>query len=220
MKRMKWITALFLLSGLMLQAQEKSGDGFSYLFSGAKHSFSGFGAPLTMFAQAEDGFAVYSGGGGALLIDQRFFIGGYGMGLATRHLHEEVELYGTHYDRLRTNFGHGGFWLGYIHQPANMVHLAFSAKLGWGELALYDDRFEFDQYDYHVRDAVFVVTPQLEVELNLTRWFKLNVGAGYQLVTGVNGHRYSDTEELVFLAEDYSSPEITIGLVFGGFGKE
>lgn len=223
MKRIK--IYIFAVLGLLfslgcLQAQDAQDEPFRYLFAPGDHNYSGFGGPLVQFGPVEGELGVYSGGGGALLIDQRFFVGGYGMGLASRHIHNNVELNGRYYDRLRTSFGHGGFWLGYIYQPSNLVHLGFSTRLGWGELALYDDRYDLDTYDYHTRDRVFVLHPQLEAELNITRWFKLNAGVGYQLVTGVDDFRYSDTQELVFVEDDYSGPQVTLGFLFGGFGTK
>ncbi len=213
------VFGLFLCTNF-LQAQDAKDEPFRYLFTPGDHRYSGFGGPLVQFGSAEGEFAVYSGGGGALLIDQRFFIGGYGMGLASRHIRENIELGGKTYDRLRTSFGHGGFWLGYVHKASNLVHLGISTRLGWGELALYDDRFDIDNYDYLTRDRIFVLHPQLEVEMNITRWFKFNVGVGYQLVSGVNGYRYSDNQEPVFVADDYSGPQATLGFLFGGFGTK
>ncbi len=203
-----------------LQAQEQQEEPFRYLFSAGEHRFSGFGGPLVQFGMAEDEMAVYSGGGGALLIDQRVFIGAYGMGLASRHIRRDIELGGTSYDRLRTSLGHGGFWLGYIYRPSALVHLGLSTRLGWGELALYDETFDIDNYDYLSQDRIFVLHPQLEAEMNITRWFKVNLGVGYQLVSGVDDFEYSDRPEPVFVEEDYSGPQVSLGFLFGGFGTK
>lgn len=56
-----------------------------YLFGNGKTTVNGFGAPIVQFWSKGGDFAVSSGGGGAVLINQTFFIGGYGMGMATEH---------------------------------------------------------------------------------------------------------------------------------------
>lgn len=219
MKKLSVILFLSLLAGFSLNAQDSEDKEVKTLFSSSDISFSGFGGPIVQFGTAEDGMGVFPGGGGALLINQKFFIGGYGMGLANSALHRNVEVEGVKYDRLRTSFGHGGFWLGYIHNSQELLHLGFSSKFGWGELALYDDRFDFDHYDYLANDIVFVVTPQVEVEMNITHWFKLNVGAGYQFVSGVGNQTWSDNGEKIFEQKDFSTPQLTVGFLFGGFGS-
>lgn len=212
--------ALFLLFGSTgLSAQEKDPNEFTYLFNDQKFRFSGFGAILTQFGTAEGALGVFPGGGGALLINQQFFFGGYGLGLANASLHRNVEVNGVRYDRLRTNFGHGGFWLGYIHQAEKLLHFGLSSRIGWGELALYDDRFDFDQYDYLARDIVFVFSPQIEAEINLTRWFKMNAGVGYQWVSGIRPQHFTDSGIPIFEQNDFCTPQATISLLFGGFSQ-
>ncbi len=211
--------AILMMSSARLGAQDNEGSEFRYLFNNQKLSFSGFGAALLQFGTAEGGLGVFPGGGGALLINQQFFIGGYGLGLANGRLHRNVEVKGVRYDRLRTSFGHGGFWLGYIHRAEKMLHWGISSRLGWGELALYDDRFNFDQYDYLARDIVFVMSPQIEAELNLTPWFKINAGVGYQWVSGIQPQHFTDNGVPIFEKKDFCTPQATLSLLFGGFGQ-
>lgn len=210
-------TIILFISALSLNAQQEENKEFNYLLAPGEYSFSGFGGFLLQFGNAEGSMAVYPGGGGALLINQKFFVGGYGLGLANTSFHNNVEVEGVRYDRLRTNFGHGGFWLGYINHSEKLIHFGVSAKIGWGELALYDDRFDIDNLDYLAKDAVFVMTPQIEAEMNITQWFKINLGVGYQWVSGVNDHTYTHTDVQIFEDKDFSTPQLSLGLLFGGF---
>jgi hypothetical protein len=117
--------------------------------------------------------------------------------------------------------GHGGFWLGYIHNSYKAVHLAGSVKIGWGEISLYDAYYNYDPTDYRADDGIFVLIPQVEIEMNLTPWFKVNLAGGYRFVTGMDKEYQNSQGQWVnyYQSSDYSSPVGTISLLFGGFSN-
>jgi hypothetical protein len=234
MKKYLTITmALMLcLSLTSTQAQEE----MQYLFGGKDKdvSISGFGAIFNEFSAVDNDFAFLMGGGAALLVDQRFFLGAYGMGLTTRHMNSywrydynlEKNIYSGD---LYTRFGHGGFWLGYIHNPKKAIHWGANLKLGWGSITLNElenpgsDYYKWKNYD---ADNVFVVTPQFDMGLNLLKWMRVNVGVGYRLVTGVNKtYLYlpdgatTPVEKPYFDSNAFSNFTGNITLAFGWFGK-
>ena len=107
-----------------------------------------------------------------------------------------------HYDYGNINyseqisFGHGGFWLGYIHHSQAPIHAGISTKLGWGSIDLNStNKKYFDQREY--RDNVFVAIPQIEAEFNFFKWMKLNVGVGYRFVAGIDKNYYW-SDELIY----------------------
>jgi hypothetical protein len=228
MKKFNTWTSLAIILAVMLYATVAFGQKDSetrYLLSGNEISISGFGGPIISFSQIENDFALLTGGGGAVLFNQSFFIGGFGEGVSTKHRLAEITVINksgnptTYYD-LVTNFGYGGFWLGYVYKPKKAVHLGLSTRIGWGNVSLIEDDYHIDWHDNIMNDAVFVITPQAEIELNLYRWFKLNAGLGYRLVTGVD-KTYLDqdgTRRNYFKKSGFSKPQLTIGLLFGGFG--
>ena len=220
MKRVSAIVSiLILVFSFSLVAQ----DDYSpqYLFSGdGKPSISGFGGPFVEFSGIQNEFAVSVGGGGAVLLNQTFYVGGYGEGLTTSHYRYDLEEV-VDFPAPKIAFGHGGFWLGYMHNSYKAIHFSASAKIGWGAISLYDSYYNYEPKDYWGKDAVFVAIPQVEAEMNLTPWFKINLAVGYRLVGGVdksyigqdgNVHQY-------YNASDFNSPEGTISFLFGGFGK-
>ncbi|MCD4734919.1 MAG: hypothetical protein K8R53_02645 [Bacteroidales bacterium] len=225
MKTQIFIPALLILTfcftGLFSQEDREP----QYLLSGndGQVHISGFGAPIIGFSSIEGNFAVINGGGGAVLFNQTFYIGGYGMGLSTQHKRNNIEISGStaKYDDLYTRFGHGGFWLGYIHDSHKAVHFGFSTKLGWGSVSL-TEQYNHDDYkwDNVVIDNVFVMNPQIEVELNLLKWFKMNVGAGYQFVAGIDRTYTNPQGNTVnfFESKDFNKPMVNLSLLFGGFG--
>ncbi len=210
-----------ILAGIQLITAAQEEKEPQYIFGkNTKWQASGFGAPIVGFTSIYDKFAVIKGGGGALLINQTFYIGGYGMGLSTEHFRDDLSEV-TAIDKPRLNIGHGGFWLGYIHNSHKLMHWAISTKVGWGEISITDDYLDEDPDLRKGRDFISVVNPQIELELNITRWFKMNLGAGYNFTFGIDkAYILNNTEYDYYEATDFNYPQATVSLLFGGFGKK
>lgn len=159
---------------------------------------SGFGAVLFSMTPIDGSLSTLTGGGGAVLFDNSFFIGGYGLGLTGN---KETQISGETYS---SSFGHGGFWLGYNIKPENLVHFGIDTKLGWGSITTKSNALvESDE------DDVFVFSPGFFAEANIAYWFKVNAGLGFQKTIGVdNGF---------FQPSDFDGPAFNISLLFGWF---
>lgn len=168
------------------------------LFSG-NQSYGGFGGPLLEISKVNGQTVADVGGGGALIIND-FFVGGYGLGTedATVFDLEEEEDYDI-------DFGHGGFWFGYALNQHKLVHLYTSFRIGWGGVELLQND------DKKYSDNVFVMAPELGVEINVTDWFKLGLSGGYRYVDGINSLP-------VLSNEDFTGMYGAITFRFGGFG--
>jgi len=219
---------------LMVPAVELTAQEMQYLFGGGEKgvSVSGFAGVLNEFSTFDKDFAFSMGGGAALLIDQKFFFGAYGLGLTTRHI-EDYTWYDDYlkknidkYD-LYTRFGHGGFWLGYIHKAEKAIHWGANLKLGWGSYSITDKRYPDETYkweNYEI-DNVFVVTPQVDLDMNLLKWMRLNVGVGYRWVSGVNKtYKFDDPQKGIVEKPYYDKNALnsvtgTVTLAFGWFNK-
>lgn len=229
MKQIKillFVVALFVTGSLYSQDDEPR---FLLHNSTGKVNVSGFGALTTGFSQFDNDLAVYNGGGGAVLLNQTMYFGVYGMGLSTQHgrdgftinSHEGTSIT---YEQVYTQFGHGGFWLGYIHKSHKPVHFGASTKFGWGSASLTDQQYSsgYDEpcsYNSIITDDVFVFTPQVEVEMNLLKWFKINASAGYQFVTGLDKYYINESGNQVdfFNSSDFNQPVFNLSFVFGWF---
>lgn len=194
---------LFVLSNTSM-AQD---DDYEHLLKNRKLRFSVFAAPIFEFSQVNGSFGFSSGGGGAILLNQTLFVGGYGLKLAPV-INKDLLLDGQNFPDLEIEFKHGGFWVGYIHDFRKLVHFGGSAKFGWGNISMDHSALPGGGYD----DNVLVITPQLEAEINIAKWFKINGGLGYRMVTSVN--------ENVFSRSDFSSLEASITFMFGWFRQK
>jgi len=218
----------FSFTSIMAQEEMKT------LFGGDDRnvSVSGFGGIINEFSAVDGDFAFLMGGGGALLFNQKFFFGAYGMGLTTRHIRNFTR-YDYNLERniyspdLYTRFGHGGFWLGYIHNSRKVIHWGANAKIGWGSVTLNDLKYPGNDYQWekYASDNVFVVTPQIDMGVNLLKWMRVNVGLGYRVVTGLDKtYAFEDSDGQIvqkeyFESDAFSNFEGSVTLVFGGFSK-
>jgi len=189
---------LFLALSSVLFSQERE---YRTIFDNQDLRISGMGGPFMQFTSVAGEFGHMMGGGGAVLINN-FFIGGYGLGL-TNSIPDYVNDHPT--DRL--TLGHGGFWLGYALFGQKPVHVSISSMIGWGEFGI----MQFDGYYPFLRDKIFVVAPTVEVEVNLTRYFRIGAGASYNLYTGLDEGMHG------YRSSDISAPGGFLSFKFGWF---
>lgn len=161
---------------------------------------SGMGSPFMQFTGINGEFAHMMGGGGALLLND-FWIGGYGLGLTNSIRVDDV----IYPDDAYFTASHGGFWLGYSLFGDRAIHISVSTLLGWGELGT---SRHGDNYSEN-NDGIFVIVPTLEVEVNLTRYFRLSAGGTYNIYTFVNLPGYTNS--------DFSAPGGFLAFKFGWF---
>jgi hypothetical protein len=210
---MKHIITLLALVALSMPAMAQEQET---LFQG-EVDHGGFGALVMKATPIKGDLGFMMGGYGGWLINHQFMIGGGGYGLVSNHRASTVaeNLYSPAGERLYVQFGYGGLMLEYICRPTKLVHLNFQALLGAGGVGYrtdwYDDNyFEGHHGTYGRTEAVFVAEPAVNVELNITDWFRIHAGAGYRFVTGL--------DELIGLENsDLSGVSGNLALKFGAF---
>ncbi|MBN2613742.1 MAG: hypothetical protein JXB00_19450 [Bacteroidales bacterium] len=193
MKKKIVLLAVIIITVLHLNAQE---DEIQTLFNGQPLKISGFGGPAMNFTTFNDEFAFMMGGGGGLMINN-LFIGGYGTGIANTIQYEDTD------DEL--SFGHGGFWLGYTLYPNKLVHLSIQTQMGWGKVDRMNSRHEMLENI----DKIFVITPIIEAEMNVTRYFRIGLGGQYRIAT-LDDNTIIDSKGL-------SGPGVVLSFKFGWF---
>lgn len=204
---MKTFALILIMSAcsLSLHAQEQT------LIGGTVES-GGFGGPVVKFSQVDKKFAVLVGGYGGWLINHSFMIGGGGFGLANNiHASRDAQVYYGTGDNLRLQFGYGGLMLEYIGGHNSLVHYSVSTLIGAGGVNYeYINGFYSPYFDNADRtSACFVLEPNVGAELNVTRFFRINAGAGYRLVRGTDLIGISDS--------DLSDFSINLTFKFGKF---
>lgn len=149
--------------------------------------YGGFGGPMARITSIAGETMVMGGGGGALLIDRRFAIGGAGFG-GTRAV--DAVLDGNR-RRGEMDVGYGGVTFEVITRPSRLIHATVGALLGGGTISVYPDNMR--PRNRANSDATFgVIEPQVGVELNVSRWFRMGATAGYRAAFGGETDRLAE----------------------------
>jgi hypothetical protein len=144
----------------------------------------GFGAPVVMFSQVADEFAVFVGGRGGWIVNHTFVLGGGGYGL--------VNDLGSVSSGIRAiEFGYGGLELEYINNSNKLIHFTIYLLVGGGGLS----------GSAVSEESVFVLQPAASGELNITRYFRFNFGAGYRWVTAVDSPGWKGSDFSAFYGQ-------------------
>ncbi len=200
----KLIVFFVVLIALGAKAQE---DGYKTLF-GNNYNVSGFGGPSMMLTKVSGEFAHMMGGGGAVLLNKMFFIGGFGYGLTNNiepNLDDAVlmqQIGGHSLQGSSIDFGFGGICTGVIIKGNKAIHPVVNCQFGWGNLSLKNDYTKID-------DPVFVINPIIEIEANITRFFRMSIGGNYKIFQGVDFGEYKNN--------DFSGAGVFLGFKFGWF---
>lgn len=191
-------------------------DDFQTIFGDEDFSISGFGGPFMSFGTVTGEFAHMMGGGGGIILNNKVLFGGYGLGKTTRIPINENKIDATAFANayldgnesrianMELDFGHGGLFAGYVLNGNAPIHPILMVNFGWGSVAVADNQ-DFPEHT----DNIFVLNPVLELEMNITQFFRVGIGANYTLVTGVNTIGYKDG--------DFSSPGASLSFRFGWF---
>ena len=176
MKRATWVAVLALLLAPPLLAQEtdekepQEKPQEDTLIKGGIDS-GGFGALVFRFGEVADQFVTLRGVRGGWIINHQFVIGAGFYGVSNG-----ICLDDDRDCRFRElEFGYGGFEFEYIGLWNRVAHYTLQLLIGGGWVG---DGGEWKE--------AFVAEPVANLELNVTKWWRINVGAGYRIVAGLD----------------------------------
>ena len=195
------LLGLSLFAALLITPSSAEGQRRPETLVGKHFHSSGFGGPVMKMSEVNNEFAVFVGGRGGWLIDQTFVLGGGGYGLVTD---VETGLVDDRDEPVDLSLGYGGVQLEYLHDSWELVHFSLAMLIGGGGATL-DDR----RGDSLEDDGFFVLEPEVNMNLNVTEFFRIGVGAGYRWVNGVDLTGLDDS--------DLSAVAGTLTFRFGGF---
>lgn len=221
---------IFILSA---STKVYSQNDAQYLLDLKKVKVSGFGNTNHVLSLVDGDLAYSSGGSGAFLFDYKFFVGIYTQNLKTTHSREDIYSPAFNpnvnptespiFKKNKLHFNHSGLWLGYIHKPNSLVHWGANMRFGVGNISLSDKGVNFDYQEDHHSDFIGTIIPEFDIELNIARWFKINMGIGYRFVlfTDKTVYRNAAGNDIrLYESSQFSSPTATIKLMFGSFGPK
>lgn len=176
----------------------------------------GYGGPALKLSKVVGDPALLVGVEGGWLINHALAVGLAGYGLATRH---DVP-FATRVDGERSvlGFGYGGLRAAYSFAPYRLVHVGVGALLGAGGAVAVSrnaietlDRYGDSQTKHHTAhaDALFVLEPHAELELNVVRFMRIALSVSYRYVGAVDAPGMN--------SQKLSAPAGALTLKFGYF---
>lgn len=159
---------------------------------------------------------VLVGGGVSAVFSSKFNLGFAGYGLVTE---TDADTYSPENGIYKLDMGYGGLVLEPVIGHKKLIHITLPVLLGIGGVGLRTDNFsgerksiedDFDRdFEYDESDLILVAEPGLNLELNLLKNIRLNVGVTYRQVYDSNLDGISSKELSGFTG--------SVGLKFGWF---
>lgn len=145
----------------------------------------GFGGPVVKVTSVNGQTAWMAGGRGGWVVNHSLIIGGGGYGITSEVNAANSAL--SDQAPLDLQFGYGGVEVEYRFRPLSLWHVGLYTLVGGGSANYVKDVGSVAESQEHVgqSDAVFVFEPGVNAELNLARWFHINAGVTYRVVSGV-----------------------------------
>jgi len=183
---------LMVLSGLFVSAQvddeviqeDYRQDEIKTLFhKGRGGSVGGYGELSMLYTQIDNRDAFVFGARAGVLMGHMMTIGFCGSGFFN-----DSRYYDGMAEKISIAGGYGGLFFEPILLPRFPVHIAIPVTVGVGGVAfarMYDYN-EFDDYYPEESDAYLVIEPGIELELNITRFFRFSIGGYYRYTTDVD----------------------------------
>ncbi len=186
MKKILAITiTLALFTGVYAQFddEEYRDDEFRTLF-GNNTEIGGYGGFGMYYSEINGRDAINFNGRGAIILGHGIALGISGTGFVSDYVFDPVRG-----EDANLAGGYGGIFIEPILLPKYPVHISVPVTFGVGGIA-YSYRYEYDEYDWdnQVEDTeVFlVVEPGVELEVNVTRFFRLAVGGYYRITSDLD----------------------------------
>lgn len=200
------LLSLFLLfsygkgfKNLFNKSQDENNDPkIQSIFSaeGLKPS-GGYGSSFVKGVFLSKGEGVLIGGKGAFIFNGSFAFGGYGAGFVGNATKDDYKM----------GMGFGGLFVESIFSLSSPIHFALANYVGLGG---FGGKKNEDQADEEkIGKFGVVLNPELNIEVNITPYFIVALGVGYQLV-------FADFNK-VFTADDFSGLTLNLDFKWGKF---
>jgi hypothetical protein len=206
----------FIMLALMVQiafAQEKEEiqpeDDMNTIFTKDNLKVTGgYIIPEIKTGNVHEDASLLIGGRIGMTFNEKFTLGLGGYGLVNNSNFDTGD---AMYPEARIGMGYGGLALEYTFFSNKKVHFTIPVLVGAGGVYVYEDVDDFfnNTWDEIENSAAFVVEPGVNIELNLFKFFRVDLGASYRMVSETSLNYLSD--------EDLSDLTINVGFKFGFF---
>lgn len=202
------IVLIAILASAQLYAQDTSKRVSP--FSGKIHH-SGYGALTTNYSKFNGDDAIFIGAYGGWMLNHKVMFGLGGKYLVTQH--DGFGVNPTNNKNNELKMGYGGLMAEYTFFETKKIHATANSLFGIGMVT----NGSHGKYNAETGESwrsndesgFLVIEPSVNVEVSVTKWFRVSAGAGYRLVTSADIVEISNA--------DMSSPTANVALKFGLF---
>ncbi len=138
----------------------------------------GFFDIVSKKTQVKDAFCLFIGGRVALLVNHHWAFGGGGYGVVNDPVPDGFGEEGL--TKLRMYYG--GWTFEYFAWPDKVVHVTFPILIGAGKVE-YKGSYR-DSETGEDSDTYFIMEPEINLEFNITRFWRMGLSASYRYVNG------------------------------------
>jgi hypothetical protein len=175
-----------------------------------KTRIAAYGAPAAKFTSIDGKFGVLTGGYGGVLLNGKWMLGAGAYSLVNNIALPGVNANGTT-DYL--NLWYTGLVVEYIHNSDKLIHWTAGTLIGGGGVSRrdkhrFDDNGDHNDYNYD-RSGLFVAEPFANLEINIIKNLRFDIGASYRVVAGTSTTGITDSK--------LSNPSVHVGLKAGIF---
>jgi hypothetical protein len=184
------IKLIIILSAVVLNITAQTNEQTKTLFGSGKPHIGYFIYPSCQFGYFAGANAVIPGIGAGVILNNKYSL---------NILYKLTVTENTPAGEANQLYLHGQ-WFGlkteFSLKPEGVVHLNFPLEFGAGEIELdLKDSYENVQISIPSGDAWFAyLEPGVAVEINLQKFIKLNLSAGYRLVSDVTFRNISESD--------------------------
>ena len=203
MKRTLYIFSLLLVLVIPTLGQQyvdthDPEDGKVKSLLGKGNDLNAFGAADLKVGDFKEERGLLVGAYGGFIINRRFLFGVAGYGLVTRVGFDGTVPSQSGTKPLRLHGGYGGVMVGATIAPRELIHISIPIVFGAGSLEVSDEDFFVNNpadSEFTIENSVFfVLEPGIELEFNITKYFRLGAGVTYRHVTGTELDNVSDDD--------------------------
>lgn len=204
MKRILFITALFVAFTCVYAQTDTT---YNYLFNkeqGQKNLWKPY-ASMTfqhLYVKTNTMPGIELG----MTLNNHFLVGIYGQGTVGNFSH-------MHHDTLyNIMLGEGGVVFGYVTKPNQTLHFGGTFKLGYTSLVADDEEIKIAKdFEPVAEDDGVVYHPEVFAEINVSKYMKVKLGAGYSF--------YLLNNENIVCNTQLDSWTLNFGIAFSNFSK-
>ncbi len=181
-----FLFVLIACAALMVSGQDEKRQEIQTLFSD-QNSLGFYGSFSLGYSKINGQDALVSGGRVGMIFNHSTAVGLAGYGFVNNL--ENYQWENDNVLRYSLAGGYGGIFIEPIVGGLNPVHVAFPILFGLGGVAQVTNYgsgyWEYPHYDTSEGDLFFIVEPAVELEVNLTRFFRTAATLSYRFTTDI-----------------------------------